>query len=168
MTHNFGKVAVLMGGNSAEREVSLNSGHAVLQALVAEGVDAVKIDPAHQAIAQLTATQFDRAFIVLHGRGGEDGTMQGVLQYLQIPYTGSGVLACALAMDKYRTKLIWQGLGLPTPDYMILDAQTNFSQVVEQLGLPLMVKPVLEAHNFEGQTSLLFQCFVRFAENVFG
>ncbi len=144
MTQNFGKVAVLMGGNSAEREVSLNSGHAVLQALVAEGVDAVKIDPAHQAIAQLTATQFDRAFIVLHGRGGEDGTMQGLLQHLHIPYTGSGVLACALAMDKYRTKLIWQGLELPTPEYLILDAQTNFNQVIEQLGLPLMVKPVLE------------------------
>ncbi|MEZ5672789.1 MAG: D-alanine--D-alanine ligase [Thiotrichaceae bacterium] len=144
MTQNFGKVAVLMGGNSAERDISLNSGHAVLQALLAEGVDAVKIDTAHHAVEQLIATKFDCAFIVLHGRGGEDGSIQGVLQHLQIPYTGSGVMACAVAMDKYRTKLIWQGLGFPTPASMMLDSQTNFDQVVQQLGLPLMVKPILE------------------------
>jgi D-alanine-D-alanine ligase len=144
MTQNFGKVAVLMGGNSAEREISLNSGHAVLQALLAEGVDAVKIDTAHHAIAQLTTTPFNRAFIVLHGRGGEDGTIQALLQQLHIPYTGSGVMASAIAMDKYRTKLIWQGLGLPTPPCIVLEAQTDFNHVVEQFGLPLMVKPVLE------------------------
>lgn len=144
MTQNFGKVAVLMGGNSAERAVSLNSGHAVLNALLAEGVDAVGIDTAENLLSQLTATKFDRAFIVLHGRGGEDGSMQGLLQHLNIPYTGSGVMACAVGMDKYRTKLLWQALGFPTPAYRILTASTDFDQVIAELGLPLMVKPVLE------------------------
>lgn len=144
MKTEFGKVAVLMGGNSAEREVSLNSGNAVLEALLRQGVDAVAIDTAHDVVVQLTQTDFDRVFIVLHGRGGEDGTIQGVLEHLGLPYTGSGVLGSALAMDKFRTKQVWLGMNLPTPASVLLDAKTDFVQVVEQLGLPLMVKPSLE------------------------
>ncbi|PTQ89870.1 D-alanine--D-alanine ligase [Agitococcus lubricus] len=138
----FGRVAVLLGGTSAEREISLISGQAVLSALQAAGVDAHAFDPAQQAIADIL--QFDRAFIVLHGRGGEDGTMQGALELLHIPYTGSGVLASALGMDKARTKQLWLGCGLPTPAYAQLRADTDFAQVVAQLGLPLMVKPAHE------------------------
>jgi D-alanine-D-alanine ligase len=144
MKTEFGKVAVLMGGNSAEREVSLKSGTAVLKALLRQGVDAVAIDTAHDLLAQLTQTDFDRVFIVLHGRGGEDGTIQGLLELMGLPYTGSGVLGSALAMDKFRTKQVWQGMNLPTPASVLLDAETDFAQVVEQLGLPLMVKPSLE------------------------
>jgi len=144
MKTEFGKVAVLMGGNSAEREVSLKSGTAVLEALLRQGVDAVAIDTAHDVVVQLTQTDFDRVFIVLHGRGGEDGTLQGVLEHLGLPYTGSGVLGSALAMDKFRTKQVWLGMNLPTPASVLLDAKTDFVQVVEQLGLPLMVKPSLE------------------------
>jgi len=144
MKKDFGKVAVLMGGNSAEREVSLKSGQAILDALLRQGVDALGIDTAHDIVAQLTKTQIDRVFIALHGRGGEDGTIQGLLEHLGLPYTGSGVLGSALAMDKYRTKQLWQGLGLPTPASVLLHADSDFSQVVAQVGLPLMVKPVLE------------------------
>ncbi|OAD23905.1 D-alanine--D-alanine ligase, partial [Candidatus Thiomargarita nelsonii] len=144
MKKDFGKVAVLMGGNSAEREVSLKSGQAILEALLRQGVDALGIDTAHDVVTQLTKTQFDRVFIALHGRGGEDGTIQGLLEHLGLPYTGSGVLGSALAMDKYRTKQLWQGLGLPTPASVPLQADSDFNQVVEQVGLPLMVKPVLE------------------------
>jgi len=133
-----------MGGNSAEREVSLKSGQAILEALLRQGVDALGIDTAHDVVTQLTKTQFDRVFIALHGRGGEDGTIQGLLEHLGLPYTGSGVLGSALAMDKYRTKQLWQGLGLPTPASVPLQADSDFNQVVEQVGLPLMVKPVLE------------------------
>ncbi len=136
------RVAVLMGGDSSEREVSLKSGEAVLQGLISAGVDAVPLDPSEEPIA--TLQQFDQAFIVLHGRGGEDGVIQGALETLKIPYTGSGVLASALAMDKLRTKQLWLGMGLPTPPFMILDGETRFSSVVEVLGLPLMVKPVSE------------------------
>lgn len=138
----FGKVAVLLGGTSAEREVSLNSGQAVLTALQQAGVDAHRFDPAEQAVSELSG--YDRAFIVLHGRGGEDGQIQGVLEWLNIPYTGSGVLASALGMDKARTKQLWCGCGLPTADYRLLDAQTDFAQVVTDLGLPLIIKPVHE------------------------
>lgn len=145
MKTKFGKVAVLMGGNSAEREVSLKSGKAVLTALLQKGVDAVGIDTAHDnVIAQLTESQFDRVFLALHGRGGEDGTMQGLLEQLGLPYTGSGVLGSALAMDKYRTKQLWQGLGLPTPAAILLQVDSDLKEVIAQLGLPLMVKPVLE------------------------
>ncbi len=144
MKTEFGKVAVLMGGSSAEREVSLKSGNAVLEALLRQGVDAVAIDTAHDVVVQLTQTDFDRVFIVLHGRGGEDGTIQGVLELLGLPYTGSGVLGSALAMDKFRTKQVWLGMNLPTPASVLLNAKTDFVQVVEQLGLPLMVKPSLE------------------------
>lgn len=135
----FGRVAVLFGGKSAEREISLKSGRAVLSALQGAGVDAVAFDPAERPVAELA--QFDRAFIVLHGRGGEDGTMQGLLELLGVPYTGSGVLASAVGMDKARTKLIWMGSQLPTPAWRPLRADTDFAAVAGELGLPLMVKP---------------------------
>ncbi len=138
----LGRVAVLMGGSSSEREISLNSGNAVLSGLLQEGVDAIRFDPSETEVGELQ--QFDRAFIVLHGQGGEDGVMQGVLESLQLPYTGSGVLASALAMDKLRTKQLWSGIGLPTPRFTVLQPETDFSAVVETLGLPLMVKPVCE------------------------
>ena len=138
----FGKVAVLLGGRSAEREVSLKSGHAVLQALRSSGVDAQPFDPAERELADLKG--FDRVFIALHGRYGEDGTIQGALELMGIPYTGSGVLASALALDKWRTKLVWQAAGVPTPHYALLTPYTNFEQVAEELGLPLMVKPASE------------------------
>jgi D-alanine-D-alanine ligase len=138
----FGKVAVLFGGTSAEREVSLNSGRAVLAALQGVGVDAHAFDPAESPIADLQG--FDRAFIVLHGRGGEDGQIQGLLEWMKLPYTGSGVLASALGMDKARTKQLWRGCDLPTANYHLLDAQTDFTQVAAELGLPVIIKPVHE------------------------
>jgi D-alanine-D-alanine ligase len=138
----FGRVAVLFGGTSAEREISLISGQAVLDALKAGGIDAEAFDPARRPIAEVVA--YDRAFIVLHGRGGEDGTVQGALELLGVPYTGSGVLASALGMDKARTKQLWLGCGLPTPSYRRLSAETDFASVVTELGLPLMIKPVRE------------------------
>lgn len=141
---SFGKVAVLLGGKSAERAVSLNSGSMVLHALRRCGVDAQPFDPAEQGLDALLAERFDRAFVALHGRFGEDGTVQGVLEWLGIPYTGSGVLGSALAMDKVRSKLLWQASGLPTPPYEVLDAGTDFRAVAQRLGLPLMVKPVNE------------------------
>lgn len=139
---NFGKVAVLFGGHSAEREVSLNSGQAVLAALQGQGIDAEGFDPAIRPITDIV--QFDRAFIVLHGRGGEDGQIQGLLEWLKVPYTGSGVLASALGMDKSRTKQLWQGVGLPTAPYRLLTADTDFQKVVDELGLPVIIKPVHE------------------------
>lgn len=138
----FGKVAVLFGGHSAEREVSLNSGKAVLAALQGAGVDADGFDPAHREISELAS--YDRAFIVLHGRGGEDGQIQGLLEWMQIPYTGSGVLASALGMDKARTKQLWLGCQLPTADYRLLTVESDFAAVVAELGLPLIIKPVHE------------------------
>ncbi len=140
----FGKVAVLLGGRSAEREVSLKSGAMVLGALRAMGVDAHAFDPQQRDLAALIAEKFDRAFIALHGRYGEDGTMQGALELLGIPYTGSGVLASALAMDKWRTKLVWQAAGIPTPPYELLTQASDFKAVLARLGLPLMVKPANE------------------------
>ena len=140
----FGRVAVLMGGCSAEREVSLRSGNAVLEALLRCGVNAFGLDLTEQAVAQLTAEKFDRAFIALHGRGGEDGSIQGVLEWLRIPYTGSDVMASALGMDKFKCKQVWQGLGLPTPASSLLSPDTNAQQLVAKLGLPLMVKPAHE------------------------
>jgi len=138
----FGRVAVLFGGTSAEREISLISGQAVLASLQAQGIAAEAFDPAERAIADVTA--YDRAFIVLHGRGGEDGTLQGALELLGVPYTGSGVLASALGMDKARTKQLWLGCGLPTPAYRRLHADTDFAAVASELGLPLMIKPARE------------------------
>ena len=139
---NFGKVAVLFGGKSAEREISLNSGSRVLAALLRQGVDAQAFDPAERKLDELSA--FDRAFIMLHGRYGEDGTIQGALELMGIPYTGSGVMASAIGMDKWRTKLLWRSVGLPIPDFVMLDANSDFAAVEKQLGLPLFVKPACE------------------------
>jgi len=141
---DFGKVAVMMGGKSAEREVSLKSGAAVLAALRSSGVDAHRFDPQDQPLDALRAQGFQRVFIALHGRGGEDGTLQGALDLMAIPYTGSGVLASALAMDKWRSKLIWQASGLPVPDFAVLDGASDFAAVEARLGLPLFVKPANE------------------------
>ncbi|KPK20536.1 MAG: D-alanine--D-alanine ligase [Betaproteobacteria bacterium SG8_41] len=141
---NFGKVAVLMGGRSAEREISLKSGAMVLAALKRSGVDAHAFDPREQRLDELAAGKFERAFVALHGRFGEDGTVQGALEYLGIPYTGSGVMASALAMDKWRTKLLWQAAGMPTPAYELLTPRTDYLRVVDRLGLPVMVKPASE------------------------
>lgn len=138
----FGKVAVLLGGKSGEREVSLKSGSAVLSALQRQGVDAHAFDPAERSLSELSG--FDRVFISLHGRFGEDGTMQGLLDLMGIPYTGSGVMASAVGMDKWRTKLLWRASGVVTPDFEMLDANTDFAKVVNQLGLPLFVKPANE------------------------
>jgi len=140
----FGKVAVLFGGRSAEREVSLKSGAAVLGALLRSGVDAHPFDPALQNLLALGDDGFDCAFIALHGRFGEDGTVQGALELLGIPYTGSGVLASALGMDKWRTKLVWHAAGLPIPDYVLLDLHSDWKAVAQRLGLPLFVKPANE------------------------
>jgi D-alanine-D-alanine ligase len=140
--HNFGKVAVLLGGRSAEREVSLNSGSRVLAALLRQGVDAHAFDPAERKLDELSA--FDRAFIVLHGRYGEDGTIQGTLELMGIPYTGSGVMASALGMDKWRTKLLWRSVGLPVPEFALLNAASDFAAIERELGLPLFVKPACE------------------------
>jgi len=140
----FGKVAVLMGGPSAEREISFLSGKAVLKALIEKGIDAHAFDPAEQDVWTLKRERFDRVFIALHGRFGEDGTVQGALETLKIPYTGSGVMASALAMDKWRTKLVWQATGIPTPRYQVVTAATDWMRTVAELGLPLIVKPARE------------------------
>ena len=140
----FGRVAVLFGGKSAERPVSLKSGQAVLEALLSAGVDAFGIDVGDDFLQRLVSEKIDRAFIVLHGRGGEDGTMQGLLECLEIPYTGSGVLASALAMDKLRTKQVWQSLGLSTPRHAVLGSEADCISAVTELGLPLIVKPAHE------------------------
>jgi len=140
----FGRVAVLLGGWSAEREVSLKSGRAVLAALQARGVAAEAVDVGPDVLQRLAAGGYDRAFNALHGRGGEDGVMQGALEVLGLPYTGSGVLASALCMDKLRTKQVWAGAGLPTPPYAVLDANSEPEAVAAAVGLPLIVKPVHE------------------------
>lgn len=141
---SLGKVAVLLGGRSAEREVSLKSGSMVLDALVRKGVDAHPFDPGIRGVAELAQEHFDRAFIALHGRYGEDGTIQGALELLGVPYTGSGVLASSLAMDKWRTKLLWQATGVSTPACELLHAGTDFAAVAARLGVPIMVKPANE------------------------
>ena len=138
----FGRVAVLLGGSSGEREVSINSGTGVLAALKRQGVDAHAFDPAERKLDELAA--FDRAFIALHGRHGEDGTIQGALELMRIPYTGSGVLASAVGMDKWRTKLLWRAVGLPIPEFAMLDEQSDFPGVARQLGMPLFIKPACE------------------------
>ena len=140
----LGKVAVLMGGPSAEREISLISGKAVLAALRSKGVDAHAFDPAERGIFELGRDGFARVFIALHGRFGEDGTVQGALEVMQIPYTGSGVMASALAMDKWRTKLVWTAAGIPTPKYVMARPDTDWDKVVARLKLPLIVKPARE------------------------
>jgi len=138
----FGKVAVLLGGKSAEREVSLDSGKAVLEALLRSGVNAEGFDPQERSVTELV--NYDRAFIVLHGRGGEDGQIQGTLEWMNIPYTGTGVQGSAIGMDKVKTKQIWQGSDLPTAPYRIIGKDADFNEVIENLGLPLIIKPVHE------------------------
>lgn len=142
--HKFGKVGVLFGGRSAEREVSLMSGNGVLKALQSKGVDAHGFDTGLRSLAELAAEKFDRVFIALHGRYGEDGTIQGALEQLGIPYTGSGVAAAAISMDKVMTKRVWGTFGLPTPRFLVLDAHTTQREelrtVPDELGLPLMLK----------------------------
>lgn len=139
---NFGKVAVLFGGKSGEREVSLKSGSAVLSALQRQGVNAEAFDPAERPLHDLE--KFDRAMISLHGRYGEDGAMQGVLELLGIPYTGSGVMASAIGMDKWRTKMIWSAAGIATPKFELVGADSDFAAIEHRLGLPLFVKPANE------------------------
>lgn len=141
---SFGRVAVLYGGISAEREVSLRSGAAVLAALQTAGVDAFGIDVQADIVQRISAEKIDRAFIVLHGRGGEDGTIQGLLEWAGIPYTGSKVLASALAMDKLRTKQVWSSLGIPTPQHSVLSSVEDCAAAAEKLGFPLIVKPAQE------------------------
>jgi len=147
-TMQFGKVAVMMGGSSAEREISLQSGQAVFEALHRQKVDAHIVDPRENLMTQLATGNFDRVFIALHGKGGEDGLMQGLLEILELPYTGSGVLGSSLAMDKCRSKRIWQSHGLPTPAFVELNEHSDWGDVVEYLGLPLIIKPVREGSSY--------------------
>jgi len=171
---DFGKVAVLMGGWSAEREVSLNSGEAVLTALLKSNIDAHKIDVKRESIFNdLSEGQFDRAFIILHGPGGEDGVVQSVLEIMGLPYTGSGVLASAIAMDKLRCKELLQGAGLPTPAYMKLDETTDMNYVGATLGFPIMVKPTLEGSSIgmskvdeEGDLRKAWQIAAKYGDTV--
>jgi D-alanine-D-alanine ligase len=151
---NFGKVAVLMGGKSAEREISLMSGNGVLKALRSKGVDAHAFDPAQRDLLDLKREGFARCFIALHGRGGEDGTIQGALEVIGIPYTGSGVLGSAVGMDKWRTKMVWIANGIPTPRFRILSEKENWQSVARELGLPLIVKPANEGSTL-GLTKVL-------------
>lgn len=155
----FGKVAVLMGGTSSEREVSLMSGKQVLDALHARGVDARPVDPAEGLIENMRGGKFDRAWVALHGHGGEDGIIQGALETMSIPYTGSGVLGCALSMDKLRTKQLLGSLGLATPAYAVLSGEHDFDRAVKTLGLPMIVKP-------SGEGSSLGMAKVEAAEDL--
>lgn len=141
---DFGKVAVVYGGDSAEREISLLSGRAVLQGLKNNGVDAHGVDKSRDVISALIDDKFERAFLILHGRGGEDGTIQGALETIGMPYTGSGVLGSALAMDKNMAKLVWRALNIPTPDYRVINTEEDLFAAAEELKLPLFVKPVHE------------------------
>ena len=140
----LGKVAVLMGGASAEREVSIMSGSGVLQALRARGVDAHAFDPAYTGLNTLKQEGYGRCFIALHGRHGEDGTVQGALELMGIPYTGSGVLPSSMAMDKIMTKRLWRADGLPTPDWRLVDSAVDTEQALQALGVPMIVKPARE------------------------
>ncbi|THF61186.1 D-alanine--D-alanine ligase [Pseudothauera rhizosphaerae] len=173
MSTDFGKVAVLFGGSSAEREVSLMSGAAVLSALQRAGVDAHAFDPAERDLHALKDEGYARAFIALHGRGGEDGTVQGALELMGIPYTGSGVMASALSMDKWRTKMVWLAAGLPTPRYAILDEHSDWDAVAADLGLPIFVKPVHEGSSMgatkvtdAGQLKAAWELAARFDDLV--
>ena len=144
----YGKVAVLMGGKSAEREISLESGSAVFNALVHQNIDACQVDADEGLMEKLIKNDFDCVFIALHGRGGEDGTVQGLLEIMDLPYTGSGVLGSALSMDKLRSKQLWNSIGLPTPEFCELEPDSNWNDITGILGLPIMVKPVREGSSF--------------------
>jgi len=137
----FGRVAVMLGGDSSEREVSLDTGTAVLNALLSRGIDAQAWDPAEKSIGEFATAGFDRVWIALHGPGGEDGALQGALQWLNVPYTGSGVMASAIAMDKVRSKHLFRAAGIPTPEYAVAQSQAEASVAAEQIGFPLIVKP---------------------------
>ena len=138
---DFGRVAVMLGGHSSEREVSLNTGAAVLKALQAKGVSAHPWDPSEKSLPEFAAAGFDRVWIALHGPGGEDGALQGLLQWMNIPYTGSGVMASAIAMDKVRSKHLFRAAGIPTPDYAAVRSLEEASVAAEQVGFPLIIKP---------------------------
>src|SRR5215472_621865 len=140
----FGRVAVLYGGDSSEREISLLSGNAVLEALKARGVDAHAFDPRDEALADLRSARFERVWIALHGPGGEDGTLQGALEYLGVPYTGSGVMGSAIGMDKLRTKRLALSMGVPTADFVVLSGAADFELALERLQLPMIVKPATQ------------------------
>jgi len=140
----FGKVAVLMGGNAAEREISIKSGLAVFKSLEKQGLDVVAIDVKDCVIEVLAGKEIDRIFNIIHGRGGEDGVLQGVLEVMNIPYTGSGVMASSLTMDKLRTKLCWQGAGLKTPKWFVLNTEQEIERCIDRLGFPVIVKPAQE------------------------
>jgi len=140
----FGRVAVLFGGTSSEREISLKSGNACLAALQKRGVDAHGFDPKEKPLTELLARKFDRVFIALHGPGGEDGTLQGALEFLGLPYTGSGVMGSAIGMDKLRTKRLAQAVGIPTTDYMVLRSPADLDNCIERLGIPMIVKPATQ------------------------
>lgn len=140
----LGKVGVLLGGKSGERDISLMSGKGVLDALISKGVNAHSFDPGQQSITELAAQKFDRVFIALHGRYGEDGTMQGLLEQMNLPYTGSGVLASALAIDKQATKRLWSSFNLATPRFAMLNANSDWQKIVQELGLPIIIKPARE------------------------
>jgi D-alanine-D-alanine ligase len=137
----FGRVAVMLGGHSSEREVSLDTGAAVLKALQAKGIDAHPWDPAEKTMVEFATAGFDRVWIALHGPGGEDGALQGLLQWLEIPYTGSGIMASAIAMDKVRSKHLFRAAGIPTPDYAAVKSREEASVAAEQVGFPLIIKP---------------------------
>ena len=137
----FGRVAVMLGGHSSERDVSLDTGAAVLKALQGKGVDAYAWDPAEKSIAKFVDARFDRVWVALHGPGGEDGALQGALQWLETPYTGSGVMASAIAMDKVRSKHLFRAVGIPSPDYAVIRSRKDASHVAEQIGFPLIIKP---------------------------
>jgi D-alanine-D-alanine ligase len=141
---DFGRVALLLGGTSSEREISLKSGNACLAALLKRGIDAHPFDPKDKPLAELVQRKFDRVFIALHGPGGEDGTLQGALEFLGLPYTGSGVMGSAIGMDKLRTKRLAQAVGIPTTDYVVLRSPADLDNCLERLGLPLIVKPATQ------------------------
>jgi D-alanine-D-alanine ligase len=141
---DFGKVAVLMGGNSAEREISLRSGNAVFNALKHQGIDVIAVDITENILKVLSQLKIDRVFNIVHGRGGEDGVLQAVLGLLKLPYTGSGIMASALSMDKLRTKLCWKGMGLPTPKWFVMQNVADVDECINSLGLPVIVKPAME------------------------
>lgn len=153
---DFGRVAVLLGGYSSERDVSLVTGKAVLEALQSRGVDAHPWDPAERTLAEFAAAGFERAFIALHGTGGEDGAIQGALEWLDTPYTGSGVMASAVAMDKIRSKHLFDACGIPTPDYAVIRHRADAVLAVEKLGFPLIVKPIGEGSSV-GMTKVFEQ-----------
>lgn len=150
----FGRVAVMLGGTSSEREVSLDTGRAVLEALRAGNVAAEAWDPAERSLREFAAAGFDRVWIALHGRGGEDGALQGALEWLQVPYTGSGVLASALAMDKVRSKKLFRDAGIPTPGFVVFATAAGAARALDELGLPLILKPAAEGSSV-GMTKVL-------------